>query len=195
VVSTQDIKLLRERTGAGVLDCKEALAESGGDVDRALEALRARGAEIAEKRAERPAEHGYVATYGHAGRIGVLVELRCETDFVSSNKAFRELAREVALQVAAQRPRWVSRADVPATVVEEIVTEETARAVGAGKVQTLVDRIVTGKVERFYRDNCLLEQPYIRNDKETIADLISEKTIAFGERIFVHGFVRRELGE
>jgi elongation factor Ts len=195
MVSTQDIKQLRELTGAGILDCREALSANGGDVERAVEALRMKGAEIAEKRAERPTEHGYVATYGHSGRIGVLVEVRCETDFVSSNPAFRELAHEIALQVAAQEPLWVSREDVPKTKIEELAAEEHARATRSGKPSQIVERIVSGKIERFYRDNCLLEQPYIRNDKESVADLIHDRTVAFDEKIHVHRFVRLELGE
>ena len=194
MVSTHDIKRLRDKTGAGILDCREALVRSEGDLDRALAALREKGARVAEKRAERPAQHGYVATYGHAGRIGAIVELRCETDFVSGNRGFRELAHEIALQVAAQEPRWVNRADVPTEVIDGVVAEETARAAEMGKTPQIAERIVAGKVERFYRDNCLLDQPYIRNDSETIADLVNDKTVAFNEKIFIHRFVRCELG-
>ena len=123
------------------------------------------------------------------------VELRCETDFVSGNRGFRELAHEIALQVAAQKPRWISRDDVPAEVIAGLIAEERATAVEMGKSTPIVERIVAGKLERFYRDNCLLEQPYIRNDKETIGDLVRDKILAFGEKLSVSRFVRLELGE
>jgi elongation factor Ts len=194
VVTTHDIKQLRERTGVGVLECREALREAEGDPDRALKALRAMGAMVTEKRADRTTDEGYVATYEHGGRIGVVVELRCETDFVSENRRFRELAHEVALQVAAQNPRWISRDDVPAELTQKLAAEERAVAAEAGKSSSIVERIVAGKLERFYRDNCLLEQPYIRNDEETIDDLVQESIVAFDEKLFVHRFVRVELG-
>jgi elongation factor Ts len=195
MITTQDIKQLRDKTGAGVLDCRQALMESNGDVDQALKALRSKGALVTEKRADRATNEGYVATYDHAGRVGVLVEMRCETDFVSQNRRFRELAHEVALQVAAQKPRWISRDDVPTEVIEGLVAEESAAAAEMGKSAQIAERIVAGKVERFYRDNCLLEQPYMRNDKETIGDLVQEKIVAFDEKLYVHRFVRFELGE
>jgi elongation factor Ts len=195
VITTQDIKQLRDKTGAGVLDCREALIDSEGDFARALKALRAKGAVVTEKRAERETNEGYVAAYDHAGRVGVLVEMRCETDFVSENRGFRELAHEIALQVAAQQPRWISRDDVPAEVVDRLVAEERTAAVDMGKNEQITERIVTGKMERFYRDNCLLEQQHIRNDEETIDDLIQDKIVAFGEKLLVYRFVRFELGE
>lgn len=195
MITTQDIKHLRERTGAGILDCREALIESEGDLDRALRALRAKAALVTEKRADRTTHEGYLATYNHTGRIGVVVELQCETDFVSGNRGFRELAHEIALQVAAQKPRWISRDDVPAEVIAGLAAEERATAVEMGKSTPIVERIVAGKLERFYRDNCLLEQPYIRNDKETIGDLVRDKILAFGEKLSVSRFVRLELGE
>lgn len=195
MITTQDIKQLRDKTGAGVLDCREALTESKGDFERALKALRAKGASVTEKRAERETNEGFVAVYDHAGRVGVLVEMRCETDFVSENRLFRDLAHEIALQVAAQKPRWISRDDVPAGVIETLVAEESAAAAKMGKNEQITERIVAGKVERFYRDNCLLEQPHIRNDSETIGDLIQDKIVAFDEKLFVHRFMRFELGE
>ncbi len=194
-MTTQDIKQLRDKTGAGVLDCREALIDSDGDFERALKALRAKGALVTEKRADRATNEGYVATYNHAGRVGVVVEMRCETDFVSENRGFRELAHEIALQVAAQKPRWISRDDVPAEVIDRLVAEESATAAEMGKNEQITERIVAGKVERFYRDNCLLEQPYIRDDQETIDDLVQDKIVAFDEKLFVHRFVRFELGE
>ncbi|MHB8868068.1 MAG: elongation factor Ts [Thermoleophilia bacterium] len=190
MITTNEIKRLREQTGAGVLDCREALREADGDFDLALAALRARGAQAMEKRADRVAAHGYVATYSHHGLIGVLVELRCETDFVANTAAFRDLAHEIALQVAATDPRWVSREDVPAEAVEQLAADERTAAVAAGKLESIVERIVTGKVERFYRDTCLLEQPSIRDEKSTINELIQDKLVALGERIYVARFAR-----
>jgi len=195
MITTHDIKALRDKTGAGVLDCREALTDSGGDLTVALEALRAKGAAVSEKRAHREAVEGYVEAYSHAGRVGVLVELRCETDFVAENRGFRELAHELALQIAAQNPQWISRENVPAKVIEEFSAEETRTAAEQGKPADIVERIVSGKLERFYRENCLLEQVYIRNDKETMGDLVNDKIVAFGEKILVHRFQRFELAE
>jgi len=190
MISTNDIKRLRERTGAGVLDCREALRSCDGDVDRALEILREKGAEVLEQRAEREAAQGYVATYSHHGLVGVVVELRCETDFVSENQGFKDLAHEIALQVAATSPRWVCREDVPADVAEQIAADERDKATKAGKPEPIVQKIVAGKLERFYRDNCLLEQASIRDDKSTVNGLIQDKVVAFGERIYVNRFAR-----
>ena len=190
MISTNDIKRLRDKTGAGILDCREALRRCDGDSDKALEILREKGAELIEKRADKEAAHGYVTTYSHHGLIGVMVELRCETDFVSGNQGFRELAHEIALQVAAGSPRWVCRDEVPADVVEQIAVDERARATKAGKPDRILEQIVAGKVDRFYRDNCLLEQPSIRDDKTTVNALIQDKLVAFGERIYVNQFAR-----
>lgn len=190
MVTTNEIKRLREQTGAGVLDCREALREADGDFDAALAALREKGARAMEKRADRVAAHGYVATYSHNGLIGVLVELRCETDFVANTAAFRDLAREIALQVAATDPRWVAREDVPAEIVAQLADDERTAAVAAGKTEAIVERIVTGKIERFYRDTCLLEQPSIRDEKSTINQLIQDKLVALGERIYVGRIAR-----
>jgi elongation factor Ts len=195
VTTVQEIKKLRDKTGAGVLDCREALTNCEGDYDRALKVLRAKGAAVTEKRAGRAADEGFLATYDHAGRVGVLVEMRCETDFVSESRGFRELAHEVALQVAAQKPRWISRDEVPTEVIKGLIAEESANAAALGKSEQITERIVAGKIERFYRDNCLLEQPYIRNDQETIGDLVQDKIVAFNEKLFVHRFMRYELGE
>jgi elongation factor Ts len=143
-----------------------------------------------EKRADRVAAHGYVATYSHRGLIGVLVELKCETDFVANTTAFRELAHEIALQVAAQDPKWVSRDDAPGDTILQLAADERAAAVSAGKPESIVERIVAGKLEHFYRDNCLLEQTSIRDEKSTIGGLIQDKLVALGERIYVARFAR-----
>lgn len=195
MTTVQEIKKLREKTGAGVLDCREALTDSKGDFDCALKALRAKGATVTERRAGRATDGGFLATYDHAGRVGVLVEMRCETDFVSKSRGFRELAHEIALQIAAQKPRWVSRDEVPAEVIDGLVAQESADAAASGKNEQITQRIVAGKIERFYRDNCLLEQPHIRNSQETIGDLVQDKIVAFNEKLLVQRFVRFEMGE
>jgi elongation factor Ts len=195
VTTVQEIKRLRDKTGVGVLDCREALTDCEGDFARALKVLRAKGATVTEKRAGRATNEGFLATYNHAGRVGVLVEMRCESDFVAQNHGFRELAHEIALQVAAQKPRWISRDEVPAEVIDRLAAEERADAAALGKSAQITERIVAGKIERFYRDNCLLEQPHIRSDQETIGDLMQDKIVAFDEKVFVHRFVRFELGE
>jgi elongation factor Ts len=195
VTTVQEIKRLRDKTGVGVLDCREALTDCEGDFARALKVLRAKGATVTEKRAGRVTNEGFLATYNHAGRVGVLVEMRCESDFVAQNHGFRELAHEIALQVAAQKPRWISRDEVPAEVIDRLAAEERADAAALSKSAQITERIVAGKIERFYRDNCLLEQPHIRSDQETIGDLMQDKIVAFDEKVFVHRFVRFELGE
>ncbi len=190
MVTTHEIKRLREQTGAGVLDCREALRKADGDFDAALAALREKGARAMEKREDRVAAHGYIATYSHNGLIGVLVELKCETDFVANTKAFRELAHEIALQVAATDPRCISRDDVPAEMIEQLAADERAAAVAAGKSEAIVEHMVAAKIERFYRDHCLLEQPSIRDEKSTINGLIQDKLVALGERIYVARIAR-----
>ena len=190
MISTNDIKRLREKTGAGVLDCRDALTLSGGDFGKAVEILREKGAAVMEKRAEREAVHGYIAVYSHSGLIGSMVELRCETDFVSGNRAFRDLAHEIALQVAATSPQWVTATDVPPDVIEEFVAEERAAAESLGKPEHIVEKITRGKLAKFYQHVCLLEQQSIRDETSTVGGLIQDKVLAFGERIYVHQFAR-----
>jgi len=195
MITTSAIKRLRDQTGAGVLDCREALTTTKGDFDLALEVLREKGALVGKKRADREAAYGHIGTYSHNGLIGSLVELKCETDFVAGTPSFQELAHELALQVAACKPRWVSREDVPPEAVEEVVARERAIAVKAGKPEHVVERIVSGKLERFYRDSCLLEQTSIRDEKSTVGGLISDKVVALDERIYVRRFVRFAIEE
>jgi len=195
-VTAQMVKELRERTGAGMMDCKKALVEKNGDMDKAIEYLREKGLAAAAKKAGRIATEGVIESYIHGGgRIGVLVEVNCETDFVAKTPEFRELAKEIAMQVAASRPEYVEKADVP----EEVIAKEREifrqQALNEGKPEKVVDRMVEGRIEKFYKEVCLMEQPYIRNPDITVRQLIAEKIAKIGENIKVRRFVRYELGE
>ena len=194
-VSAGAVKQLRDLTGAGMMDCKRALVEAGGDIGRAQEILRTRGLASAQKRAARQASEGVVEAYIHGdGRIGVLVEVNSETDFVARTEEFRRLAREIAMQIAARDPRWVAREDVPEDIVESErkIYAEQARA--TGKPEQVIDRIVEGKLQAFYKDAVLLEQAYIRDDSQTIGDLITQVGAKVGENILVRRFARYLLG-
>ncbi len=195
-VTVEQIKKLREVTGAGVLDCRKALEEAGGDFDKAVEILRKKGAAKAAKKAGREAREGVIDVYTHGeGRIGVMVELNCETDFVARTPEFRELAHEIALQIAAMAPRYVSEEDVPEEVLakEREIARERARA--QGKPEHVLDRIAEGMINKFLDETVLLRQTYIRDDSKTIRDLITEAIAKLGENIVVRRFVRWELGE
>lgn len=195
-ISTEKIKELREKTGAGVLDCRKALEKSGGDFDKAVEFLREKGMAKAEKRADRDASNGVVDLYSHGdGRVGVMVEVNCETDFVARTEQFREFAHEIALQVAAASPRWLTEEDIP----EDLVAEKKAAAAEAarseGKPDNIIDRIVEGKLGKFYDEVCLLRQEYIRDDSKTVSDLLKETILSTGENVVIRRFARWELGE
>jgi elongation factor Ts len=195
-VPASEVKALRDITGAGMMECKKALIEAEGDIARAQEILRTKGLGQAKKRVGRSASEGVVDAYIHGeGRIGVLVEVNCETDFVARTDEFRKLAREIAMQVAAADPRWVTRADVPSDVIEgeRKIYEEQARE--AGKPDDVIPRIVDGKLEAFYKDTVLLDQGYIRDDSKTVGDLVSEAASKVGENVVVGRFARFRLGE
>ena len=190
------VKRLRDTTGAGMMDCKRALVESGGDVDQAIEILRTRGLASAAKRAGRQANEGVIDAYIHGGgRIGVLVEVNAETDFVARTPEFRTLAREIALQVAARDPRWVAREDVPDDVIagERKIYQEQARE--TGKPDHVIEKIIDGKLEAFYREFVLLDQPYIREESKTVGDLVQETADKVKENVVVRRFARFRLGE
>jgi elongation factor Ts len=189
------VKELRERTGAGMMDCKRALEESGGDMEAAIRTLREQGKAQAAKKAGRTASEGAIVSYIHGGRIGVLVEVNCETDFVARNADFQEFAREIAMQVAASAPRYVRREDVPATEAEAERAILRTQAEGSGKPAAVVDKMVEGRMEKFYERVCLLEQPYIREPERRVRDLVTELVARIGENIQVRRFVRWELGE
>jgi len=196
--SAEQVKELRERTGAGVMDCKAALEASKGDMQGAIEHLRKKGLADAAKKAHREAKDGVVASYIHpGGKIGVLVEINCETDFVARTDDFQQLVKDVAMQVAAANPSYVSREDVPGAVVEkerEIYQQQMA---DQKKPPQVVDKIIEGKLEKFYAESCLLEQPFIRDasGKTRLKDMVDQSTSKMGERIVVKRFARFQVGE
>jgi len=195
-VTIEMIKELREKTGCGIMDCRTALQNSNGDLDAAIEELREKGLKKAEKRANREASEGRLEVYIHSeGRLVVLVEVNSETDFVSKTDMFKELSHEIALQIAAAAPRFVSEADVPAEVIEEEKAIITARVREEGKPEAIIPKIVDGFMKKFMDENVLLNQKYIRDESKTISDLINDKIASLGERIVVRRFVRWALGE
>ncbi|MGI6081475.1 MAG: translation elongation factor Ts [Limnochordia bacterium] len=190
------VKELRERTQAGIMDCKRALQETNGDIDKAITLLREKGLAAAAKKAGRTANEGIVDAYIHAGgRIGVLIEVNCETDFVAKNETFRTLVRDLAMQVAASRPLYVSRDQVSESLLEEERAVYAATARNEGKPENIIERIVEGRIERFYKEICLLEQPFIKDPDRTVEDLIKETIATLGENISVRRFARYEMGE
>ncbi len=189
------VKRLRDESGAGMMDAKRALVETGGDIEKARDLLRTRGLASAQKRAARVASEGLVDAYIHGeGRIGVLVEINCETDFVARTEEFRRLAREVAMQIAALNPRWIGRDDVPPDVIEgeRKIYEEQAR--GLGKPDKVIPQMVNGMLEAFYKREVLLDQDYVREHDRTVADLVTEVAAKVGENVVIRRFVRFELG-
>lgn len=195
-VSAQQVQELRRKSGAGVMDCKRALEESGGDVEKAATLLRKQGMARADARLSRPTTEGVVASYIHAGgKIGVLLELNCETDFVARTEEFQDLARNLAMHVAAEQPRYVQQEDVPDDVVEQEKEVYRALAVKEGRPEKVLDRVVDGRLKKFYSEVCLLEQAYVRDDQKTVGDLLKESRAQLGENIGVRRFVRYQLGE
>ncbi len=191
----EKIKELRERTGAGVLDCKKALAEKDGNLDEAIAFLREKGLADAAKRAGRISSEGIIEAYIHGGRIGVLLELNCETDFVAKTPAFKDLAKNIAMQIAASRPEYVQREDIPGEVLENERAILRTQALNEGKPEKIVEKMVEGRMRKYYETVCLLEQPYIREPEITVNDLIVEQIAKIGENIKVRRFVRYEVGE
>jgi elongation factor Ts len=194
-ITAGTVKELRERTGAGMMECKKALEETNGDVEAAIDVLRAKGAAKAAKRAGKETTEGSVGSYIHmGGKIGVLIEVGCETDFVARTDGFQTLVRDLAMHIAASNPLGVSEADVPADVVERerAVFVETVKQ--EGKPENMHDKIVEGKLKRFYKDNTLMAQPFVKNPDQTIEQLITDVSAKTGERIVVRRFVRYELG-
>lgn len=187
------VKDLRQTTGAGILECRKALDEAGGDLDKAAEILRKKGQKIFDKKQDREVKEGLIEAYVHSnGKIGVLVELVCETDFVARNKEFRELAHDLAMQVAAVCPLWVKPEDVPQEVLEK-EKEIAKEGLPKGKPAQVTEKIIEGKIQKFYTQTCLLEQPFIKNENLTIRELIKEKVAKLGENIQVKKFVRFQI--
>jgi elongation factor Ts len=195
-ITTEQIKELREATGAGILDCRKALEQADGDVSKALEALREKGLATAAKRADRVASEGVLELYSHGqGRVGVMVEVNTETDFVSRSKPFRDFAHELALQIAATAPTYISPDDIPEEVLEQERQAARAFAKEAGKPEAVIDRIVQGRLEKYKDENCLLRQTYIRDEDLTIEKLLHQVIGSIGENIVIRRFVRWEVGE
>lgn len=195
-ISAKMVKDLREKTGLGMMDCKKALVETGGDTEKAVDYLRKKGALKAAKREGRATTEGRIGSYVHmTGKIGVLVELNCESDFVAKTEQFAELAKDLCMQVAASAPRWVSPEDVPEDVVAKEKDIYMTQAKDAGKPEKILDKIAEGKLKKFYSEVCLLEQPFVKNTDQTVSELIKEKIAQLGENITVGRFARLQLGE
>ncbi len=195
-VTAQQVQELRRKSGAGVMDCKRALEESGGDVEQAATLLRKQGMARADARLSRATTEGVVASYIHAGgKIGVLVELNCETDFVARTDEFQELSRNLAMHIAAEHPRYVREDEIPDDVIEQEKEVYRALAVKEGRPENVLDRIVEGRLRKFYSEVCLLDQVYVRDDQKTVGELLKETMAHLGENIAVRRFVRYQMGE
>ena len=193
-VSIEDIKKLKELTGVGLTDAKNALVEAEGNFDKALEAMRKKGLTRAEKKGDREAREGIIDSYVHSGRIGVVVEVNCETDFVARLDAFKSLAHEIALQIAAMNPVYVTEADIPAEEIERVRKEAKDRVIAEGKPAEIAEKIVDGQVKKHFAEKVLMQQAYIKDDKQTVADFIKANIAQLGENIVVRQFKRIELG-
>ncbi len=196
MADTALVKELRDKTGAGILDCQKALRESGDDVAKAIDYLRQKGLAAAEKKAGRETNQGVIGAYIHSGnKIGVLIEVNCETDFVAKNDEFQALVKDLSLQVAASSPSYVKREDVPADVIEKEKTIYQAQAKEMGKPAGAWPKIVDGKLEKFFQESCLLEQAYIRDPNVNVKDVLAQKIAKIGENITVRRFTRYQLGQ
>ncbi|MGD1010104.1 MAG: translation elongation factor Ts [Candidatus Aminicenantales bacterium] len=195
-ITAEMVKDLRERTGIGVMECKSALAEASCDMDKAIEILRKKGHARAQAKANREASQGVVGSYIHMnGRIGVLVEVNCESDFVARNSEFQELVKEIAMQIAAAKPRYISSADIPQDVLAAEKEIIKAQLGDMKKPPEIMEKIVTGKLGKFFEEVCLLDQPYIREDKIKVRDLVTQAVAKIGENIKVRRFARYEIGQ
>ncbi len=195
-IKAELVKELREKSNAGMMDCKKALIESNGDIKRAEEILKEKGLAEASKKAFRTAKEGLIESYIHPGsRIGVLVEVNCETDFVARNEMFKNLVHDIALHIAAAAPLYVSREDVPEEVVEKEKELYRKQALNEGKPEKILDRIAEGKITKFYEENCLLEQPFVKDNDTKVGDLVKHNIAKLGENIVIKRFERYVLGE
>jgi elongation factor Ts len=194
-ISPEMVKRLREKTGTGMMDCKKALTESDGDFEKAIDLLRQKGLASASKKSGRTAMEGLIGSYIHMGKIGVMVEVNCETDFVARTDDFKELSKDIAMHIAAATPVYLSRDDVPHDVIER--EKEIYRAQVAGKPPQVIEKIIDGKLEKFFTDTCLLDQIFVKDadQKKKIKDIVSEKIARLGENIVIKRFVRFQLGE
>lgn len=194
-IDIAQVKRLKDLTGVGLTDAKAALEEANGDFDKALEAMRKKGLTKAEKRGEREARAGLVGTYNHDSRIGVVVEVNCETDFVARNEIFADLVKDVAMHIAATAPEYVSSEDIPAEATEKVRAEFTEKAAAEGKPADITAKIVDGQVKKYFAERCLLEQPFVKNPDQTVGDFVKEHNARLGENIVVRRFSRIALGE
>jgi elongation factor Ts len=195
-ISAAAVKELREKTGAGMMDCKKALEETDGDLEKAVDVLRKKGIAKAEKKASRDVKDGLVEAYIHAGgKLGVLVEINCETDFVAKTEDFKEFSRNVAMQIAATNPIGISRENVPEDIVKKEMEIYIDQAKGSGKPDHILEKIAQGKLEKFYSENVLLEQAYIRNPEKTVNDYLTEIIAKLGENITIRQFSRFRIGD
>ena len=190
------VKQLREKTGAGMMDCKQALSGCDGDIEKAVEFLRKKGLATAQKRAGRAVSEGTIQSYIHlGGKLGVMVEVGCESDFVAKNEDFIEFARNIAMHVAATNPVSIRQEDVPQEIIDREMDIYRAQALETGKPENIVDKIATGKMQKFYKENCLMNQAYVKNPDITVADLLNELIAKIGENIAIKRFARFQVGE
>ena len=195
-ITTEMVKELRAVTGAGVLEAKKALEQHDGDFDKAIDMLREKGAARAAKRSDRAVKEGIIELYAHPGnRVGVMLELNCETDFVARNEQFRNLAHELALHIAAAAPRYLNVEDVPTAALDRETSVLKAQALAEGKPEAVVEKVVSGRITKFYEEMCLMEQPFAKNEKIKIKEMLTEAISTTGENIVVRRFARYELGE
>jgi elongation factor Ts len=195
-ISADAVKKLREKTGVGLMDCKEALKQSNGDMEKAMDFLREKGLAKLQKRMGRVASEGSIVSYIHTGgKIGAIVEVNCETDFVANTKEFQEFARDIAMQVTASNPLYVKREDVPQDIIDKEKEIYKKQALESGKPEKIVEKIAEGKLEKFYQEICLVEQSYIKNSDITVKELMEELIVKMGEKLLINRFVRFQLGE
>jgi len=195
-ISAEQVKQLREKTGAGMMDCKKALVECDGDIEKAVDFLRKKGLATAQKRAGRALSEGTIQSYIHMnGKLGVLVEVNCETDFVAKNEAFIDFAKNIAMHIAASNPLGIRAEDVPAEIISREKEIYQAQALETGKPENVLDKIVDGKLKKFLKDSCLLNQPYVRDPEKSVEDLLNELIAKIGENITIKRFNRYQIGE
>lgn len=195
-ISTQDVVKLREKTGAGMMDCKNALTECNGDIDKAMDYLREKGISKAAKKADRIAAEGVVESYIHmGGKIGVLVEINCETDFAAKSDKFKTLCKDIAMHIAAANPKYITKEEVPADVLKAEEDILKVQAMNEGKPEAVAQKIVAGRIEKFYKEICLLEQEFVKDSDKTVREVLNEAVLTIGEKISIRRFVRYEMGE
>ncbi len=195
-ITAESVRLLREQTGAGMMDCKSALVEAQGDMNKAQDVLRKKGLAAAAKRSGRTASEGMIGHYIHPGaKVGVLVEINCETDFVAKNEDFQAMVRDIAMHIAAAAPNYVTKEEVPQAIIDKEKEIYRAQAVAAGKPEAVADKIAEGKLKDFYATNCLLEQAFVKDPKATVGQLIQEKVAVIKENILVRRFARFRVGD